>query len=249
MSTSFEHHGIKHLSPSSLNLFANEPALWVVQYLMGRRFGVGCAAHRGTASEEGVQAGLIDDKKPIEECQEIAIKKFDALTALSGDGRREKERAAIPGIVEQAITELRQYGPLTGYQGKVVNRFDDLQVDLLGFYDFLFGDAGIIVDLKTSLKLASAINPAHARQVSHYIRGTNLEGRVCYATDKRLAVYRVENPMQSFEEMNNVARRVQRFLSVSKDPYELAGIVTPRVDEFWWSDPAARAAALEIYGL
>ncbi len=207
----FERHKIKHLSPSSLNLFANEPALWVVQYLLGRRFGVGCAAHRGTASEEGVQAGLIDHAKPIK--------------------------------------ELRQYGKLTGYQGKVVHRFDDIPVDVLGFYDFEFGEAGVIVDLKSSLKLASAINPEHGRQVSHYIHARNLEGRVCYATPAKLAVYRVEDPAMRREEMNNVARRVQKFLSISTDPMELASILTPRVDEFWWSDPSARAAAKEVYGL
>ncbi len=242
----FERHKIKHLSPSSLNLFANEPALWVVQYLLGRRFGVGCAAHRGTASEEGVQAGLIDHAKPIEECQAISLRKYDALTALSGDARRAKEREAVPGIVANAIKELRQYGKLTGYQGKVVHRFP---VDVLGFYDFEFGEAGVIVDLKSSLKLASAINPAHGRQVSHYIHARNLEGRVCYATPAKLAVYRVEDPAMRREEMNNVARRVQKFLSISTDPMELASILTPRVDEFWWSDPSARAAAKEVYGL
>lgn len=245
----FERHKIKHLSPSSLNLFANEPALWVLQYLMGRKFSVGCAAHRGTASEEGVQAGLLDHTKPVEECQAIALKKYDALTALSGDARRQKERDAIPGIVANAIKELRMYGPLTGYQGKVVHRFDDVPVDVLGFYDFEFGNAGVIVDLKTSLRLASEISPAHGRQVSHYTHARNIEGRVCYATPAKLAVYRVDDPAARRAEMNNVARRVQRFLSISTDPMELAGIVTPRVDEFWWSDPAARAAALEVYGL
>jgi hypothetical protein len=33
----FERHGIDHLSPSSLNLWAAEPALWVMERLLGRR--------------------------------------------------------------------------------------------------------------------------------------------------------------------------------------------------------------------
>lgn len=245
----FEQHNIKHLSPSSLNLFAQEPALWVVQYLLGRRFGVGCAAHRGTAAEAGVQEGIIHPTKPLEECQDIALRAYDKLTALSGDARRAKEREAIPGIVANAVHELRQYGPLTGYQGKVVNRFDDIPIDVMGYYDFEFGNAGVIVDLKTSLRLAGEISTPHARQVSHYIHGRNMEARLCYATPSKLAVYRLNDPDRHFSAMNNVARRLQKFLSVSSDPMELAAIVTPRVDEFWWSDGAARAAALEIYGL
>jgi hypothetical protein len=245
----FERANITHLSPSSLNTFANEPALWVIQYLLKRKFSAGCAAHRGTASEAGVQAGLIDPAKPVEECVDLALATYDRLTAFSGDTRRVKEREAIPGIVECAVNELRLYGPLTGYQGKIVHRFDDVPVDIVGYYDFEFGAANIIVDLKTSLKLASQISTPHGRQVSHYIAGRDLEGRLCYATPAKLAVYRLENAAEHQAALNNIARRLQRFLSISADPMELASFVTPRVDEFWWSDPLARAAAMEVYGL
>jgi hypothetical protein len=247
--TVFERANITHLSPNSLNLFASEPALWVLQYLLGRKFGVGCAAHRGSAAEVGVQAGLLEIGRPVEECQQLALASYDRLTALSADSRRAKEREAIPGIVAIALNELRQYGTLTAYQGRVVNRFEDVPVDILGYFDFEFAGAGVIVDLKTSLRLASEISTPHARQVAHYIAGGNREGRLCYATPAKLAVYRLENPAVHRAAMNNVARRLQRFLSISADPMELAGIVTPRVDEFWWSDPMARAAALEVYGL
>lgn len=245
----FERANISHLSPSSLNLFADEPALWILRYLLGHKFSIGCAAHRGTAAEAGVQAGLVDVSKPVEECQQIALAAYDRLTALSADSRRAKEREAVPGIVANAVNELRQYGPLTAYQEKIINRFDDVPVDILGYADFQFAAAGVIVDLKTSLRLANEITLPHARQVSHYVVAGNMEGRLCYVTPTKFAVYRLENPAEHYAAMNNVARRLQRFLSISADPMELAGIVTPRIGGFWWSDPMARAAALEIYGL
>jgi hypothetical protein len=37
MGSSFERHGIDPLSASSLNLWAAEPALWVMERLLGRR--------------------------------------------------------------------------------------------------------------------------------------------------------------------------------------------------------------------
>lgn len=249
MSSPFDIHKITHLSPSSINLYANEPALWVLQYLYGMRFPVGCAAHRGTAAETGVQAGLLDHDLSIEACHELALAHYDRLTALSTDAKREKERDALPGIVSNAIKELRQYGRLTGYQRKIVNRFDDVPVDILGFSDFEFEDAGVIVDLKTTLRLPSEISAAHARQVSHYIAGTNTEGRVCYSAPGKLAVYRLEDPASQRAAMNNVARRIQKFLSISADKAELASFLTPRVDEFWWSAPSAKAAAKEVYGV
>jgi hypothetical protein len=245
----FARHGIDHLSPSSLNLFAQEPALWVVQYLMGRRFGVGCAAHRGSAAENGVQAGLMDPRLPIENCQAIALQAYDSLTALSADTRRAKEREALPGIVAGAVTELRQYGPVTDYQSKVTHRFDGVPVDVWGYLDFQFAGSGVIVDLKTTLRIPSEISPQHARQVAFYVHATNSEGRLAYVSPSKLAVYRVEDAARSYAEMANIARRLMRFLAVSNDAAELAGIVTPRVTEFWWSAPDARAAALEVFQL
>ena len=50
----FETHGIKHLSASSLNTWAAEPALWVLQKLAGKQTPAGFAAHRGTAAETGI---------------------------------------------------------------------------------------------------------------------------------------------------------------------------------------------------
>lgn len=249
MSNSFEKHGIKHLSPSSINLFASEPALWVLQYLYGRRFAVGCAAHRGSASEVGVQVGLLDHAASIEDCQAAALAAYDKLTALSSDSKRSKERDAIPGIVANAVRELRQYGRLTAYQRKIVHRFDDVPVDVLGFSDFEFGDVGVIVDLKTTLRMPSEISTAHARQVSHYVANTNLEGRVCYSAPAKLAVYRLDDATGQRNTMNAIARRIQKFLSLSTDKAELASFMVPRLDEFWWSDGAARAAAKEIYNI
>ena len=62
-----ETHGIKHLSASSLNTVAAEPAMWVLQKLAGKQTPAGYAAHRGTASESGIVAGLLNPDMPIPE--------------------------------------------------------------------------------------------------------------------------------------------------------------------------------------
>lgn len=247
--TSFEKHGFTHLSPSTLNLFAAEPALFVVEKLLKLRGNVGCAAYRGTAAEAGVQAGLLDPKCDPEACVTLALAEFDRLSALSPDPRRQREREAIPGIVRNAIRELRQYGELTGYQGKIVRRVEGVPIDILGFYDFEFGAVGVIVDLKSQLRLSSEISAPHRRQLAHYVHGRNVEGRICYAAPSKLGVYRLENVAQHIEALANIARRLMKFLSISDDPQEIAAIMVPRVDEFWWSDPTARAHARTVYGL
>ena len=54
----FERHGLDHLSASSINLFVAQPAMWAMQKLMGRKTGVGAAAHRGTAVEAGEDCSI-----------------------------------------------------------------------------------------------------------------------------------------------------------------------------------------------
>ncbi len=86
----FERHGLDHLSASSINLFVAQPAMWAMQKLLGRKTGVGAAAHRGTAVEAGVELGLFDPALPVEECQQAALARFNQLTALSADPAVEK---------------------------------------------------------------------------------------------------------------------------------------------------------------
>ena len=48
---------VRH-SPSSLNLFAASPAMWVLEKILGIKQPVGVPAHRGVAVEDGVVVGL-----------------------------------------------------------------------------------------------------------------------------------------------------------------------------------------------
>jgi len=249
----FSLHGIDHLSASSANLFAAQPALWVMERLLGHKGSVGAAAHRGTAAEHGIETGLFSPEMPVADCQAMALKEFDRLTALCGDPNRDKEREAIPGIVETALAELRQYGvparPENGRQHKIECHLEGVPVPVVGYLDFVWDTHGIIVDLKTQLRLASEISETHARQGALYqhARG-NYECRFAYTTPKKIGVYVLENGRQHLEAMRQIFLRMNRFLSVSKDPQELAGIVCPDYSSFYWNDPATRAKGLQVFG-
>lgn len=249
----FALHKLDHLSATSLNLWAAEPALWIAEKLLKRRAPVGCAAHRGTAAEEGVAAGLFNPAMPVAVCQAAALAAFDRLAALSGDPNRAKEREAIPGIVEAALSELRAYGIPTppdhpAKQHRVEIVLADVPVPVIGYQDFRWDGHAIVLDLKTQLRLSSEISDAHARQGAVYVAGTNRQMRFCYATPKKVAVYALENPAAHLEVLRQFALRLERFLRVSADPHELAGIVCPDFESFWWSSPEARALGRELYG-
>lgn len=245
----FELHNIAHLSASTINLFAAEPALFVMEKLLKRRGGgVGAAAHRGTASESGVAAGLLDHSKSVEDCQQIALVEFDRLTALSADTRKAKERDAVPGIVATGLAELRAYG-VPDVQVKIKRRLPGVPVPFIGYIDFRFNDVAITVDMKSQLRLSSEISAAHARQVSLYVTETNNEGRLAYVTPAKIGVYRLNNVASHIADVVNIAQRMERFLSLSPDPQVLAGVLVPNTDSFYYSDQTTRAICREVYGL
>lgn len=248
MTNAFARHGIGHLSASTINLFAAQPAAFVMEKLLKRRGPVGCAAHRGTAAESGIVHGLLNPAAELAECQEIAVQQFDQLTALSGDPKRAKEREALPSIVATGLAELRQYGIPDEVQKRIEVTLPDVPVPFIGFCDLGWTHASIVLDLKTQLRLNSEISAPHARQVALYMRATNWEGRVCYATPNRVGVYRVEDAAQQIATITNIAKRLERFLSISDDPHALAGVVVPDFESFWWSDPTTRAMGREVFG-
>src|SRR5690554_5981319 len=101
MSNPFETHGLTHISVSQLNLWAAAPGVWILEKLLGHKSPVGAAAHRGTAVEAGVVAGLMGAS--LNEAIDTAHAVFSEKTALSSDPRRDKERDSLAGMIERGI--------------------------------------------------------------------------------------------------------------------------------------------------
>jgi hypothetical protein len=249
----FERHGITHLSASHINLFIAQPAMWAASYLMKRRTPVGPAAHRGTAIEHGVEAGLFDPEMPIEVCQELASAKFHTLTRLSSDPRVEKERECIPASVAVGLAELRQYGVPDAAEGvrqhKIELKLADVGVPIVGFLDFIWGSHGIIGDLKSTARIPTEMSEAHCRQGAIYAAARdNHEVRFAYVSAKKIAVYALSEPATHLASVVRTAKAIENFLSLSDDSEKLTRCFAPDLASFYWGDAPARALANEIWG-
>lgn len=231
-------------SPSACNLFAASPAMFVLEKVLGQRQPVGAPAHRGTAVEAGVTLGLMDPAASLEACIKEAQTKFDTISALSGDPRRANYRDTIPAMVESALKELRPYGIPSGTQGFIEWRPEGLKLPIVGYYDFEWADHGIVVDLKTTEKMPSAVKIGHARQVALYA-SDNADARLSYVTPKKATTYRLENKREHREALRQIAMRIENFLSQSDDPQFFVNITAPDLESFYWTPPAARQLAFE----
>ena len=237
-----------HHSPSGLNMFAASPAMFVLERVLGFKQTVGAPAHRGTAVEAGVALGLMNGGVSEQECIDAAYTAYDTVSALSPDDRKEKYRATIPDMVAMALDELRQYGKPTSVQGFIEWKPEGLQLPVIGYYDFIWEDKGIVVDLKTTERMPGEIKIPHARQVSLYA-GDNHEGRLTYCTPKKCQTYHLENIREHREALLSLARKVETFLSLSDDPQFFTTITAPDLESFYWNAPNVRQLAWEHWGI
>lgn len=244
MSVNFVRH-----SPSSLNLFAASPAMFVLEKIIGMRQPVGAPAYRGTAVEDGVTHGLMDPAATIADCVAVAFKKYDTITALSADKRREEYRGTIPAMVESALNALRPYGIPSKCQGFIEWQPEGLKYPIVGYWDYHWQEHNITIDLKTTEKLPSSIKVPHARQVSLYVTSNNADARVAYVTPKKQAVYRVENIDAHRKALHSMAIKCEAFLALSQDPEFFKSITLPDLESFYWSGPPARQLAFEHWGI
>jgi hypothetical protein len=235
-------------SPSALNLFCASPAMFVLEKVLGRRQPVGAPAHRGTAVEDGVTAGLLDPALPLVDCTAVALKKYDAISALSGDKRREEYRETIPGMVKSALEELRPYGVPSHTQGFVEWKPEGLKFPIVGYFDYHWENHNITVDLKTTEKLPSAVKIPHARQIALYVTTNNADARATYVTPKKRATYQIENIDAHRQALHQIALRCEAFLALSDDSAFFTSITAPDFESFYWSGPAARQIGFETWG-
>lgn len=248
MTNPFEVHNIGHLSASACNSFVTSPAMFCLERLLGRKSPPNAPMHAGTAGEDGIVHGLKNLEAPIEECIAVAEKRFKELMTLNNDERREKYDKVLPNFVKHGVEELRPYGTPSGTQGKIEKQLEGVAVPLIGFYDCYWADHGILVDIKTTLRMPSEIKTNHARQVALYKStiSDNLDARVTYVTGSGVKTYQLENHREHVNALHKIALTMQRFLALSTDPHELCALVCPDYEHFVWSD--ARAAGKEVWG-
>jgi hypothetical protein len=254
----FERHNITHLSPSAINHFVAAPAHFVMQRLLNLRAPTSAAAARGSAVENGVHLGLMNPAAALEQCIATAEAAFDRTMALNPDERRASERADIPGYVANALSELRAYGTPSAAQDRIETRLDDVPVPVVGYIDWRFDDHGLIVDLKTTGRLPSFISDAHGRQGAVYVKAHGNYGmRFAYVKPvagkkdgRAVVVYEMaaDDVRRHLIALRQIALRLGRFLSLSSDPHELAGLLVPDFEHFWWNHPIARSHGRSVYG-
>lgn len=236
----FEKHGINHLSPSSLNLYAANPCLWVGRYLLKWQDEFGPAASRGTAIETGLDLWLFH-RDPVA-AEKAALANFADRTQGVADDDHEAERANIAPMLAQAIAALKDAPIPVGRQMKIEHFPNGVEVPIIGYVDYVFEDYGL--DLKTTKACPSSIKADHGRQVAVYSEARKQPFKVLYVTAKKSAIYdqTAEDQAMHLRDLERQARAVRHLLKHSDDADDARRFFAPSLDDFRWSQGTSELA-------
>ena len=243
---------IQHLSASSLNLFLNNPALWVLQYIYGFKFKTNEKALRGTLIERGVNIILSKNDDPIKtadymyndfvnECERLKIDKKDY----------EQQEQFIKKAIVALPKHLSQYGKLIGYQQQI--GYDYKGIHLKGYTDFEF-DKPVRIDLKTTNKINVTIG--HKISQSIYSTATNMENKLFYV--KVLKTKPIEVMEYKLTDEDNIKipllihsaiENINYLCGVASSKDDFKRLITPNPDDFYWNKAEDKVKARkDIWG-
>ena len=253
-SDGFARHGIDHLSASSINLWSNAPDVWVMQYLHGLRTPMGAAAWRGICVEDAVVEILSGEHETA--AIDRAIEKFDKRF-LIGDDKTTAERARIKGMTQLAVEELMEFGkpefPEVEEGEKLQEKVsitakgDGWSIPVIGYLDLVFPQHGVVIDLKTTTRIPSAMSPEHQLQRAIYAKAKgNMSVRFLYVSEKKTALLEDGDPTELLAQAKKQIARIEAFLRhVDKD--QAKEIVPVNPNTFYWS--GAENLREEFYGI
>jgi hypothetical protein len=244
----FDKHGIKHLSPSSINLWTNAPDVWVAQYLFGKRGPMSAAAMRGICTEDAVVAVL--QGKNADGALDAALEKFDQTFPI-GDEKTTKERAMIQPCMELAVQELEQYGepefPEDGQEKiSITAKTDDYEIPVIGYLDLVFPKHGVVIDLKTTGRCPSVMSAEHQLQRAIYQKAKgNQIVKFLYVTPKKTNLLEDGDSSEILRRTKIQITRMERFLR-SGNARDVASVIPVNPNTFYWN--GAEEIREELYG-
>lgn len=247
----FETHGIKHLSASSVNAYAEDAAYWCAKYLYGAKFPFSPAARAGVLTEEAV-VNVLARGFTAEDAIKDAEKEYTKATIFGRDENTQKRGDAIRPMVELALEELVQYGepefePDGGQKRVSIDcNLGDFKVPIIGYLDLYFPSHGLVVDLKTTSRMPTEMSDSHKRQQAIYKAANgNHDVKFLYVTPKKSQVFDCpDDYKETLAEIKTIVRRMNALLEL---PLGTIKDVIPVHTSFYWTDSIN--IRKEIYGI
>jgi len=238
----FEAHGVRHLSPSSINKFIDSPAKWLTNVAGFRDNLYKPAFTFGNAIEAGITAAICDGEEiqgAIDAAhQEVAKIHKEAPKGYDFEACNKKSRM-IERVLSVAVPEYKEFGVPISTQRWVEHKFEGIPIPVGGILDYEYKN--VVRDLKTTGRKPSE-NPKYCRQLAVYALATDKMPKIDYVywTSKQcqLITMDVGNLSSVIESVERIANKMMKLLSLSDDIYEICSITCFEPDisnSDWWN--------------
>ena len=240
----FVKHNIEYISPSQVNLFAKNPAKWLV-HVAGYHDKIFAPAFTfGNAIEAGITRAIVDHgtvNDAITAANDSYQKQHKKILESKSDYNWEacsKKQASVKKLLEATVDSYKIFGTPIANQKWVEYTFDDMPIPIKGILDYEYED--YVRDLKTA-SIRPKQNPDYDRQVTFYALATNKKGFIdyAYATTRQfeLITFSVENIEKHVHEIIRIMSKMERLLSISDDIKEVCRMSCLEPDisnRNWW---------------
>jgi hypothetical protein len=252
----WEKHSLDHSSASAINMWCGAPDAWVAKYLLKKQFSFSLAARAGTIVEEAV-VNVLARGWTLDAAIAEAQAQFNKASAFGASDADRKRGEAVPGMITLLVEELKQYGEPTfdadlfkEHKQKKIElmcRGDGWDMPIHGYLDLFYPQHGLVIDIKSTMRLPSEMSDEHLRQGAIYRAAMgNCGMKFIYASGKNIKVYEVTDHIPILAEIKTILSRQERFLRLG-DAALLQSIVPLNCNSYYWSEDADTRK--EIYGI
>lgn len=268
----FEKFNLLPFSPSRLNSFKNFPCGFVLRYIYEYDFPANEKMVRGSAIEHGIhyylsnqneKAELVDNinQSLYEEAKRTMFNYYDDGTKFVLDqDKAEKERSMLEPSFNIALNCLLDDN-ITFKGSDFVTSQMEVSTEILGvpfrgYVDFVFESEQLVtvIDLKSKSRLQK--NRSDILQQAIYKKALRekykdkaVDVSMLIVTPKKYEIVDILNTEKEMKEIEMSLISLANMMKICKTKDNVASLITPNLDDWYWSDKDKVLAREEIWGI
>ena len=268
----FEKFNLLPFSPSRLNSFKNFPCGFVLRYIYEYDFPANEKMIRGSAIEHGIhyylsnqneKAELVDNinESLYQESRRSMFNYYDDGTKFVLDqDKAEKERLMLEPSFYIALNCLLDDN-ITFKSSEFVTSQMEVSTEILGvpfrgYVDFVFESEQLVtvIDLKSKSRLQK--NRSDILQQAIYKKALRekykdkaVDVSMLIVTPKKYEIVDILNTEKEMKEIEMSLISLANMMKICKTKDNVASLITPNLDDWYWSDKDKVLAREEIWGI
>jgi hypothetical protein len=268
----FEKFNLLPFSPSRLNSFKNFPCGFVLRYIYEYDFPANEKMIRGSAIEHGIhyylsnqneKAELVDNinESLYQEARRSMFNYYDDGTKFVLDqDKAEKERLMLEPSFYIALNCLLDDNITFKGSDFVTSQMEVttevLGVPFRGYVDFVFESEQVVtvIDLKSKSRLQK--NRSDILQQAIYKKALRekykdkaVDVSMLIVTPKKYEIVDILNTEKEMKEIEMSLISLANMMKICKTKDNVASLITPNLDDWYWSDKDKVLAREEIWGI